>query len=130
MRRGFSIFLILLFGVGPLSAMVDGSDDAGLPPCCSRHGAHHCAMAMQMAMMGRTPDRRHSFTVPLTCPLYPGLSFSMLIPAHALTAAPAPPQVALVGALAPAPAAADAHPAPSRTHSGRGPPMVDSQLIS
>ena len=54
MRRGFSIFLVLFFGLGPLSALVDGSEDASLPPCCRRHGAHHCAMyARIMAMRAR-----------------------------------------------------------------------------
>jgi hypothetical protein len=51
MRRVFSIFLILFFGLGPLSALVEGSDDASLPACCRRLGAHHCAMyAENMAM--------------------------------------------------------------------------------
>ena len=51
MRRGFSIFLILFFGLGPLSALIDGSEDASLPPCCRRHGAHHCAMYARIMAM-------------------------------------------------------------------------------
>src|ERR1039458_872757 len=88
MRRGFSILLILFFGLGPLSAFVDSSQDAGLPPCCRRHGAHHCAMfAQAMAMRaGVAFDRAPSFSVPPTCPLYHGPAFSLLIPAHALRA--------------------------------------------
>ncbi len=75
MRRGFSIFLILFFGLGPLSALVDGSEDASLPPCCRRHGAHHCAMDAQImaAMSGAAaPIRTPGFSAPLTCPLYHG----------------------------------------------------------
>jgi hypothetical protein len=86
MRRGFSIYLILFFGFGPLSALAKGSDDAGLPACCRRHGAHHCAMyAELMAMRARYgPDPTPRFESPSTCPLFPGLQFGMLAPAHAL----------------------------------------------
>ena len=91
MRRGFSIFLILFFGLGPLSAFVDSSADAGLPACCRRHGAHHCAMCAEImaTSAGRGIDPTPSFSAPLTCPLYHGLTFSMLMPAHALATAPA-----------------------------------------
>ena len=91
MRRGFSIFLVLFFGLGPLSALINGTEDAGLPPCCRRHGAHHCAMyARIMAMRaGLRVDPKPGFSAPSTCPLYLGPALSMLMPAHALTAAPA-----------------------------------------
>ncbi len=98
MRRGFSIFLIVFFGLGPLSALLEASEDANLAPCCRRHGAHHCAMAMRMAAMmaktesGSTPV----LTAPMSCPLYPGTTFSMLMPAHALTATPASVCAALI----------------------------------
>ena len=74
MRRGFSIFLILFFGLGPLSAFVDSSQDAGLPACCRRHGAHHCTMYAEIMAMraGRSIDPTPSFSAPPTCPLYHG----------------------------------------------------------
>ena len=86
MRRGFSILLILFFGLGPLSAFVDSSEDAGLPACCRRHGAHHCAMYAEIMAMraGRGIDPTPSFSASPTCPLYHGPTFSILIPAHAL----------------------------------------------
>lgn len=120
MRRGFSIFLILFFGLGSLSAFIDGSDDASLPQCCRRHGAHHCAMAMRMAAMAR--DSRPGFSVPITCRNYPGSTFAMLTPTHALTAAPARPHLAPALAIAPAFLRAVLHASPSRSHAGRGPP--------
>ncbi len=125
MRRGFSIFLILFFGLGPLSNTLESSEDANLPPCCRRHGAHHCAMAMRMAaMMARIADPQPSFTVPLTCPLYPGLTTTILMPPHALTVSPARPHVAVMRALAPVFVRAVAQAAPSRAHAGRGPPAA------
>jgi hypothetical protein len=124
MRRGFSIFLILFFGLGPLSAFIDGSEDASLPPCCRRHGAHHCAMAMRMAALAHLPpDPRPAFNVPLTCPNYPGPTITILAPAHALTAAPAGPHT--TPAIAPVFLRIVAHASPCRTHAGRGPPAAN-----
>ena len=127
MRRGFSIFLILFFGLGPLSAMIDGSEDANLPPCCRRHGAHHCAMATRMAAMmakiesGSTPV----LTAPMTCPSYPGPSAAILMPAHALTAAPARMCVALTSSPAPVHEGMAAHSMTGRAHAARGPPAAN-----
>jgi len=123
MRRGFSIFLILLFGLGPLSAFVDGSEDASLPPCCRRHGTHHCAMAMQMAAMARIPDPHPAFSAPLTCPNYPGPTIAILMPSHALTVLPAQFRDAGAQRLLVA-ARRMAKPAPpDPDHAGRGPPL-------
>jgi hypothetical protein len=124
MRRVFSIFLILFFGLGPLSAFVDGSEDAGLPPCCRRHGAHHCAMYAQIMAMraGRGVDRTPGFSSPLTCPLYHGPMFSMLSPAHALTASAASLRDELVRIPASALGQMAAFSSPSRAYAGRGPP--------
>ncbi|MGB7264612.1 MAG: hypothetical protein WBC92_03815 [Terracidiphilus sp.] len=124
MRRGFSIFLILFFGFGPLSAFVDGSEDASLPPCCRRHGAHHCAMYAQiMAMRAHLAlDPRPAVSAPSTCPLYHGPAFSMLAPAHAMTAAAASLHITWMRTVAPVPGKAVARSIPSDAHSGRGPP--------
>jgi hypothetical protein len=122
MRRGFSIFLILFFGLGPLSAFIDGSEDASLPPCCRRHGAHHCAIAMRMAAMAT--DSRPAFNVPLTCPNYPGPTITILAPAHALTAASARPHIALTRAFVRVAGHTTPPSSPSRAHAGRGPPAT------
>jgi len=127
MRRSFSIFLVLFFGFGPLSAFVDGSQDAGLPACCRRHGAHHCAMYAEIMAMraGRGIDSTPSFSVPLTCPLYHGPALSMLIPAHALTAAAAKLADQFTQPSAPAFEPIAAFSTPSHAHAGRGPPASD-----
>jgi hypothetical protein len=127
MRRGFSIFLILFFGLGPLSAFVDGSEDAGLPACCRRHGAHHCAMYAELMAMraGRGIDPTPSFSAPPTCPLYQGPTFSILMPAHALTAAAAAVRAEFAQASSPAFERIAAFSTPSRAYAGRGPPAVD-----
>jgi hypothetical protein len=124
MRRGFSIFLILFFGLGPLSAFVDGSADAGLPACCRRHGAHHCAMYAQImaARAGRDIDPTPGFSAPLTCPLYHGPASSMLMPAHALAAALAGLRAEFARTAAPAFDGMAVFSRPSRAHAGRGPP--------
>jgi hypothetical protein len=132
MRRCFSIFLILFFGLGPLSALAEGTEDATLPSCCRRHGAHHCAMSAQiseaqkMAMRaGVANDKTPEVSVPSTCPLYHGPALYMLMPAHALTAAPASLPSDLALAPAPASARTDAFSCPTRAHAGRGPPVAN-----
>ncbi|MFP5210858.1 MAG: hypothetical protein ACLGRW_16385 [Acidobacteriota bacterium] len=89
MRRGLSILLVLFFGLGPLAATLPASDDASLPPCCRRNGAHHCAMSMRMAAMmaeaayGSVP----LLASPAHCPLYPQHPAAWLTPPYALAAA-------------------------------------------
>jgi hypothetical protein len=133
MRRAFSIFLILFFGLGPLSAFVDSSADAGLPACCRRHGVHHCALYAQvkaaqiMAMKaGSGIDTAPGFSAPPSCPLYHGPMFSMLMPAHALTVAPASFRAEFTRAPAPVFERMAAFSRPSRAHAGRGPPVAES----
>ena len=106
-RRGISIFLILFFWLGPLAAMLPASDgDSRLPPCCRRHGAHHCAMSMRMAalMSQATSGGKPIFTAPLTCPYFPGYL--------------AGPTLSLV-------ALANARLSQIRTRAGRGPPALN-----
>lgn len=50
MRRFLGIVLIAHFWLAPLASLLSGSDEAALPACCRRHGAHHCAMASAMAL--------------------------------------------------------------------------------
>lgn len=129
MRRILSIILVLFFGLGPLSAMAPGSDEMNLPPCCRRHGAHHCAMAAHMAaqMAAMTAqiaaDGRQSIGAPLTCPLYPGPTIAVLMPAHALLALPAALPAPRTSAGAFVPLLITAFSAPSNAYAGRGPPI-------
>jgi hypothetical protein len=124
MRRGFSIFLVLVFGLGPLSVFID-SEDANLPPCCRRHGAHHCAMAMRAMMRNAASGKMPMASAPLTCPDYPGLAALFAVPAPALTVAAAElpalrerARVALADYAAP-------EATPACTHAGRGPPQTN-----
>ena len=123
MRRAFSIFLILLFGFGPVSAMIDGAEDANLPACCRRNGAHHCAMSVQMmAMMLHIVDPTPSYTAPLTCPYYPGPTMAILMPAHALVRALNGVRTSRRVSFAPVFAIAFVDSRPGFAHAGRGPP--------
>ncbi len=124
MRRGFSILLILVLGLGPLSATLQASDDASLPACCRRNGAHHCSMAVAMArMMAHLPPDPHpAFTVPLTCPYYPGARPLLITAIHALAATTMQAPSLLVRSLASPAGQTLALCSPSRNHAGRGPP--------
>jgi hypothetical protein len=126
MRRFLAILLIAFFGLGPLSAGLSADDDSGLPPCCRRHGAHHCAMAMRMAAMmakafsGSTPV----FTAPLTCPLYPGYTAATTAPPPAIAAAGVTLPVLLAQPHSPSAGRAAARVTQLRTRANRGPPAL------
>ena len=119
MRRTISIFLVLFFGLGPVAAALHAEEDAGLPACCRRHGAHHCAMA---STMGQN-DRKPGLSAPSTCPYFPGYN---LAPSNAPLALAAPPvslPAMLVQPHTPAAARAAARLSQIRTRAGRGPPV-------
>jgi hypothetical protein len=126
MRRALTIFLILNFWLGPLAAILPASEDSRLPPCCRRHGAHHCAMAMRMAaMMAQAASGKPTFTAPNTCPSYPG-SAALLPPViPALAAATVSLPVPLAQPHSPAAARAAARLSQIRTRAGRGPPATN-----
>jgi hypothetical protein len=88
-RRGFSIFLVLFFGLGPLTTLSPASDDAALPACCRRNGAHHCAMYMHMALatMVVPPGAPPIAKTPSHCPYYPLHATVRTAPVHMLAAA-------------------------------------------
>jgi hypothetical protein len=48
LRKVLSIVLLLVFGLAAVAPLLAaGQDaDAGLPACCRRNGAHHCAMGI------------------------------------------------------------------------------------
>lgn len=124
MRRAFSILLMLFLGLGPLTALLPASDEARLPACCRRNGAHHCDMALQVAAMGsRTAaDSAPGFSAPTTCPNYPGCLVALLGGGEAL--APMPVRLPLLVAVrrAPVTGVAIAVDGPIRPYAGRGPP--------
>jgi len=126
MRRALSIFLILFFWLGPLAAMLPASeDDSRLPPCCRRHGTHHCAMSMRMAalMSQATTGGKPIFTAPLTCPYFPGTLASPTLTIVALATSPVTLPVLLARPHSPAAGRAAARLSQIRTRAGRGPPF-------
>lgn len=127
MRRGFSIFLVLFFGLGPLSALMDGSENASLPPCCRRHGAHHCAMYQRILAMRAQQglDPRPAVSDPLTCPRYPGPTIAMLMPAHAVTTAAVEAMEWTAGSQVAVPRWSRVVSTPLGVRTGRGPPAAD-----
>ncbi|HEY1160128.1 MAG TPA: hypothetical protein VGE83_05825 [Terracidiphilus sp.] len=123
MRRALSIFFVLFFGLGPLAAALGASDDARLPPCCRRHGAHHCVLSMRMAsMMAQAASGKPIFTAPAQCPSFPGYTAAPT----SITLALAPSQAGLPHLLAqpqpPGAGRAAARLSQIRTRAGRGPP--------
>jgi hypothetical protein len=124
MRRGFSIFLILLFGLGPLSATISASEDANLPACCRRHGAHHCAMGQRAAepMAEMEPGSAPVATAPQTCPDYPGSTAAILMAPHALRAEATHFPVPAAHIFKRASIRVKFSSSANQTHAGRGPP--------
>lgn len=124
MRRALSILLALLFGLGPLAAALPANEDARLPACCRRHGAHHCAMKAQMERRAEAADGHASLSAPATCPDYPGTATALMAPMHAQPAQAADFVVPQSSEPALSLANLSARTAPARTHAGRGPPAA------
>src|SRR6266568_8318938 len=90
MRRALSLFLLLFFGLGPLTTALEASDDSRLPACCRRHGTHHCAMSgATIARMVEATRGKAFLAAPSHCPLYPGNTDTTIAPVHALAPSPA-----------------------------------------
>lgn len=125
MRRGVSTlllsFFIAFFLLGPLAAAM-GDDDASLPPCCRRHGAHHCSMARLRAAI--IASGKPVVTAPSTCPSYPGDNALTAAPLHGLAPAFAA-EFSLPAVLhSPAAARAAARASATSTRSSRAPPAL------
>lgn len=86
MRRGFSILLIAIFSLGPLTALSSASEEASLPACCRRNGEHRCARAEEMtaAAISIAPDGRPIWNAPQHCPYFPQNATVRNAPVHAL----------------------------------------------
>jgi hypothetical protein len=126
MRRGLSIFLVVFFGLGPLSATLEAGDNSGLPACCRRNGAHHCAIAMQnsAAKPRAQSDSTPSASAPLTCPYYRGPAAAIISPAPALMTTVSGLRGLISSAYSHASRSAAPIANPIRAHAGRGPPAA------
>jgi hypothetical protein len=126
MRRALSILLVLLFAAGPLAAALQ-SDDLRLPPCCRRHGAHHCSMSDAMiASMLRLSHGKPILTAPAHCPFYPHNAVNTLGPAFELAPSSSPIPGLRAQVHTPVAYRAVALAARLRSHSGLSPPACAS----
>jgi len=124
MRRALSILFVLLFGFGPLSAMLGASDETSLPACCRRHGAHHCAMPLQATgSMQATGHYAPAFTANSHCPLYPD-DANPATQTHVLLASAAGLPVPLARPNSLTSSRSAARLSQTRTRSGRAPPST------
>jgi len=124
MRRKLSIFLILLFWLGPLAAILPASPESRLPACCRRHGAHHCAISAAIASMSAqmSTGSAPAVTASSHCPSYPGYLVATTESVEALAASPVhlPPLLEKIHSLVASRGAARL--SQIRTRAGRGPP--------
>ena len=65
MRRLVSIALMVVLGLPLFASVLGRAQEARLPACCRRAGAHHC---MEMAEAGVQPSQP---SVRMTCPAFP-----------------------------------------------------------
>jgi len=123
MRRALSILLIVFFGLGPLEEALPTGEGSRLPPCCRRHGAHHCAMSSRIAaQMVQAASGKPIVTAPLTCPCFPGYTTAPASTINALAAPPVRLPVLAAQDRAPVPGRAAARLSQLRNGAGRGPP--------
>jgi hypothetical protein len=120
-RRGVSILLILFFGLGPLSEALPAAQDSRLPPCCRRHGAHHCAMS-DAAIARATSSPTPILAAPVHCPFYPDSAPARINSCHALAVTATIPFVLVAGAHSPIACHPAARSSQIWTNAGRGPP--------
>lgn len=123
MQRALAISLILVFGMGPLSALIGDSEDASLPACCRRHGEHHCAMSASAAAMVAASSTSSGLTAPARCPNFPSALAATASWPHALTAASVTLLFLHAELHSPLAARASARMSTIRTREGRAPPV-------
>jgi hypothetical protein len=125
-RRGFSIYLVLFFALGPLTVLLPASDSAALPACCRRDGAHHCAMYMHMmaARMIVPPGAPPIAKAPSHCPYYPQHPTVLTGPVYTVAVSTAPVPALRAQALVPAAGRTDRLFNPVTPLAGRGPPAI------
>jgi hypothetical protein len=53
MRRALALTLLAIFSLMLMAPLCAPDAEASLPPCCRRHGKHHCMMQRLLAMSGK-----------------------------------------------------------------------------
>ena len=134
MKRLLSILLALLLGLAPslaalpagaLSRIMGSSDEANLPACCRRNGAHHCHMnAGQMRRMMAANSGETTLAAPSCCPCYPRSVATSVSSEHALVARSVAQSNLLAGRRTAQSSRAAALVSARRTWPKRGPPYL------
>ena len=119
MRRAFSISLIFILWLGPFAAFLPAADDARLPLCCRRGGAHHC---MGQNMDSASTDASPVLRAPSHCPAFPDSSPAHIGSTFATLATPALQSAPALSSAIPVVSRARAFDAWFRTPTDRGPP--------
>ena len=124
MRRTLTVFLILLFWLGPFAAILPASAESRLPACCRRHGAHHCTMSAEEAseLAQVSSGSAPALTAPAHCPSFPGSQAASITPVHELAVSAASLPTLLSRAHSPGASRAAARLSQVRTSASRGPP--------
>lgn len=126
MRRGTSILLLAIFLLGSLPALL-GDNEASLPACCRRNGAHHCSMGRLRAAI--LASGQPIVSAPSTCPSYPGENALTTAPLYGIAPAAAAELALRTTPHTPAASRAAARVSAARARSTRGPPsLVPSAL--
>lgn len=127
MRRGVSLFFVMLFALGPVSAALQADNEARLPPCCRRLGAHRCAMsgADRARMLAAAVSDRPTLSAPSHCRYYPNGSRATLSPVCALALQGTSLSTLPDQDYSPAALTAAARMSPWRSPADRGPPTSD-----
>jgi hypothetical protein len=119
MRRVVGVFLILLFWLGPLAAVLPANAESRLPACCRRNGAHHCALsAASHPYSGGSPV----FADRSQCPSFPDSAAASTVSVHAMAASPARLPAPLARSYGLVAELAGALLSQPRSRAGRGPP--------
>jgi hypothetical protein len=134
MKRLLSILLALILGLAPslmalpagaLTLIAGNRDEANLPACCRRNGAHHCHMnAEQMRRMMAASSGETTLGAPSCCPSYPRSVATSVSSEHALVASVGGQSTLLVERRTPQSSRAAALISARRTWPKRGPPSL------
>jgi hypothetical protein len=52
MKRTIALTQLVIISWMPIAPIFGPEAEASLPPCCRRHGKHHCMMQMMQQMSG------------------------------------------------------------------------------
>jgi len=123
MRRAIALTLLALFSWMLMAPLFARDAEAAFPPCCHRHGKHHCMIERRLAMSGKPGGPP---AVQEHCPCRP--SGGGAVQSRAYTASA--PRLLETGLVQPAPDPErrdnPRQPVPFRNHPKRGPPVFSA----